>query len=113
MGRPLGKTPLARFGVGPAGKANPLSVGVVWMPDLNLGGQQEWWQAVLDLLPFPALLIEPGMGRIVFANSAAARLPKAALESCTIDSPASLAVNDAGEPLPPDQLPHRRAARGE
>ncbi|MEA2229123.1 MAG: hypothetical protein QOF04_2753 [Solirubrobacteraceae bacterium] len=70
----------------------------------------------LDLVPFPVLLIEPGTARVVFANRAADALmggafPKAAAASVYDEVYAVL--DGDGAPLPSEQHPGVRAARGE
>src|SRR5690349_19242881 len=75
---------------------------------LTVGDQLQWLEAVLDLLPYPFLLVEPGTGRVLFANRAAEDFP---LEPPGTE--AAYAVDRAGQRVAPDDLPHRRAARGE
>ncbi|MEA2286463.1 MAG: hypothetical protein QOJ21_2506 [Solirubrobacteraceae bacterium] len=73
-------------------------------------------EGTLDLLPFPALLIEPGSARVLFANRAAdelaggefPRAPEAeAYEALYV------LTDEAGAPIPRDRHPGVRAARGE
>lgn len=71
----------------------------------SLGDQQLWLEAVLDLLHFPALLVEPGSARVVFVNQAARAAP--------LEPPDGHLTDEAGRPVAPEQLPTRRAARGE
>jgi PAS domain S-box-containing protein len=73
-------------------------------------------EGTLDLLPFPALLIEPGSACVLFANRAADELaggqfPKAP----AADAYEELYVltDEEGAPLTADQHPGVRAARGE
>jgi PAS domain S-box-containing protein len=80
------------------------------------GLSREILEGTLDLLPFPALLIEPGSARVIFANRAADDLaggefPKAA----EADAYEELYVltDEAGVPIPRDEHPGVRAARGE
>jgi len=82
------------------------------MSGVGLGEQQDWLRAVLDLLPFPAQLIEPGTGRLLFANEAARHLP---LPSSHEDPPSEeiYLTDPGGARIPPDRWPDRRAARGE
>lgn len=80
------------------------------------GSSREFLEAALETVPTPILLIEPGTGRVIFANRAADRLaggdfPKGAeaeryheLYYCT---------DAAGKRIPNEEMPGVRAARGE
>lgn len=82
------------------------------MPGVHAEEPQEWLRSVLDLLPFPAQLIEPGTGRVAFVNRAGQALPLAPPDED--GGAAGVSVTDSkGVPIPPEQWPHRRAARGE
>lgn len=78
------------------------------MTEVIARDQQSWLEAVLNLLPMPALLIEPGSARILFANVSAASLPAGALAGEDAQ-----AEDERGDPIPPGQWPHQRAAAGE
>jgi hypothetical protein len=73
-------------------------------------------EPILDVLPSPKLLVEPGTGRVVYANPAAHRLAGGAfpLAGGTEEYPETYAVFDeSGRELPADEHPAVRAARGE
>ncbi|AFY46483.1 PAS domain S-box [Nostoc sp. PCC 7524] len=81
-----------------------------------LRNQQQWLEAVLNLMPRPLLLIEPGTARVTFANRAADELaggefPKGvpAAEYHT----AYYYTDAAGNRIPDEQMPGVRVARGE
>jgi PAS domain S-box-containing protein len=68
-----------------------------------------WLEPLLDLLPTPLLLIEPGTGRALHANHAANRLADGALPTGE-----DVEVFDRdGRRLAADELPVARVARGE
>ncbi|MFL5345253.1 MAG: ATP-binding protein [Hyalangium sp.] len=77
--------------------------------------QQRWLEAVLAALPSPLALVEPGTGHILFANRTAQELASGCLvypEARALHS--ELVFTDAeGKPLPHEELPAARAARGE
>ncbi len=82
------------------------------MPGIDPEQRLAWLYAVLNLLPSPAQLVEHGSGRIRFANGAARILLP--LEADSGREPARADATDAqGRRIPPEQWPHRRAARGE
>jgi PAS domain S-box-containing protein len=81
-----------------------------------LRNQQQWLEAVLNLMPRPLLLIEPGTARVTFANRAADELaggefPQGipAAEYHT----AYFCTDAAGNRIPDEQMPGVRVARGE
>ncbi|MEP6592080.1 MAG: ATP-binding protein [Acidobacteriota bacterium] len=82
----------------------------------DLRDQQKWLEAVLNLMPVPMLLIEPGTARVTFANRAADEMaggdfPKGtpAPEYHTV-----YACTDAeGTPIPNERMPGVRVAQGE
>ncbi|WP_163997151.1 ATP-binding protein [Pyxidicoccus caerfyrddinensis] len=82
----------------------------------NLARQQEWLEAVLDRLPTPTLLIDPGSGRFTFANRAAQQLAAGDFPP-DIDAAergrAFRITDEADRPLPPEDTPGARAVRGE
>lgn len=78
----------------------------------TLADPRAWLAGLLELLPFPALLVEPGSGRAVLASRAAVRARLAggpggqASDRC-------YATDAAGHRLPEDRWPRARAARGD
>jgi signal transduction histidine kinase len=78
--------------------------------------QQKWLEAVLDLMPTPVVMAEPGTGNLVFSNEAADRLNGQLIPK---DVPATrygetFHVTDLeGRRLTSDEIPSTRAARGE
>jgi PAS domain S-box-containing protein len=73
-------------------------------------------EGTLDVVPFPVLLVQPGTARVLFANRAADALmggpfPKASDANGYARTYA--VTNGDGVPLPNDQHPGVRAARGE
>jgi PAS domain S-box-containing protein len=92
----------------------------------RLEGETQRLSRLLDLLPIPVLLEEPGTGALRFANQAAIRLAKEAAGSAGTGSPAGpdapgaaappavLRFTDPeGNPLAEADAPGARAARGE
>lgn len=78
--------------------------------------QELWLRAVLDALPVGLLMVEPGSGRYLFANRQTERIFGNALISPAedLDYGQRLHVTDLqGQRIDSDQLPSRRAARGE
>jgi hypothetical protein len=81
-----------------------------------LRNQQKWLEDLLNLMPTPLLLIEPGTARVTFANKAAdevagGKFPKA---NSVADYQAFYYSTDAaGNPIPVEQAPGIRVARGE
>jgi PAS domain S-box-containing protein len=79
-------------------------------------GSVKLLEPVLDLLPTPAVLIEPGTARVVYANPAAQRITGGSLPLAggAAEYAQTYAVFDEqGNPIPPDRHPGVRAARGE
>ena len=77
---------------------------------------QDWLEAVLNLLPVGLLFVEPGTGRVVFANRTADTLAGGEVaRGLTIDDygDAYICFDDAGERVPPERTPSARVARGE
>ncbi|MFP2910228.1 ATP-binding protein [Pyxidicoccus sp. 3LFB2] len=78
--------------------------------------QQMWLEAVLDLMPMPVVMVDPGSGTLTFSNEAADRLhgqliPKHLAASEYADM---FHVTDMeGRRLSGDEMPTARAARGE
>src|SRR4051794_21928740 len=73
-------------------------------------------EPVLDLLPSPTLLIEPGTARVLYANAAAHRLAGGAfpIAGHVGDYESTYALfDDHDRSLPADEHPAVRAARGE
>ncbi len=78
----------------------------------TLRNQQRWLEALLNLLPVPMLLLEPQTGRVTFANRAANEL--AGGEFPAGDSGRNVnCIDEHGRPIPDDQMPSARLARGE
>ncbi|HEY9830456.1 MAG TPA: PAS domain S-box protein, partial [Stenomitos sp.] len=78
--------------------------------------QQSWLESVLNFLPSPLLLIEPGTARVTFANRAADEMAggefpknKPGEEYHTV----YYCTDAQGERIPDDQMPGVRVARGE
>lgn len=78
--------------------------------------QQSWLESVLNFLPSPLLLIEPGTARVTFANQAADEMAggefpknKPSEEYHTV----YYCTDAKGERIPDDQMPGVRVARGE
>ena len=73
-------------------------------------------EPILDVLPVPLILVEPGSARMIYANTAAHELAGGAL---TLDVPAEdypsayRLFDSSGRPLAIDEMPAVRAARGE
>ncbi|WNG50435.1 HAMP domain-containing histidine kinase [Archangium minus] len=70
--------------------------------------EQPGQERVLDFLAVPTLRVEEGTARVLFANAAARQFPFI-LEV----TGRSTLVNQEGSPLPSEQHPVKRAARGE
>jgi PAS domain S-box-containing protein len=82
----------------------------------RLRNQHHWLEAVLDLMPVPLLLIEPGTGRGLFANRAAQDMVGGSfpLGRSAEEYAAIYHSTDAdGQPLAADMRPVARVARGE
>jgi PAS domain S-box-containing protein len=82
-----------------------------------VGTEREWLERLLDHLPMPMAVVEPGTGTMLFVNRAAVRLvggtfPTGAPETRQ-ESPGFRATYPDGAPIPTDELPSLRAARGE
>lgn len=82
----------------------------------TLQNQQKWLESVLNFLPSPLLLIEPGTARVTFANQAADEMAggefpknKPGEEYHTV----YYCTDAQGERIPDDQMPGVRVARGE
>lgn len=78
--------------------------------------QQRWLESLLNLVPAPILLVEPGTARVQFANAAADAMaggtfPKA--ESEADYSQQYYCTDASGAPISDGQMPGVRAARGE
>jgi PAS domain S-box-containing protein len=81
-----------------------------------LHNQRRWLQEVLDLAPTPILFVEPGTGKITFANRAADELAGGSFPTGEVANRYGdqIAFSTAdGEPLTVDELPSMRLARGE
>ena len=77
--------------------------------------RREHLEAVLEQLPTPIVLIEPGSGLITFANRAADELAGGRFPRGTVDERMAgrPATDGAGRPLANVDLPSMRIARGE
>ncbi|MBF2006888.1 MAG: PAS domain S-box protein [Chlorogloeopsis fritschii C42_A2020_084] len=78
--------------------------------------QQKWLEDVLNLMPTPLLLIEPGTAQVTFANKAAnevagGKFPMA--DSATDYHTLYYSTDAEGNPIPDAQAPGIRVARGE
>ncbi|BAY10654.1 hybrid sensor histidine kinase/response regulator [Calothrix sp. NIES-2098] len=81
-----------------------------------LRNQQKWLEDVLNLMPRPLLFIEPGTARVTFANRAADELVGGEFPQGVPaeDYHKFYYCTDAnGLPIPNDQMPGVRVARGE
>ena len=73
-------------------------------------------EPILDVLPVPTILVEPGTARILYANAVAHRVAGGSL---TLGVPAEgyprayRLFHASGRPLAPDEMPAVRVARGE
>ena len=73
-------------------------------------------EPILDVLPIPLILVEPGTARMLYANAAAHRMAGGALTLgvAAEEYPSAYRLFDAsGRPLRTDEMPAVRAARGE
>ncbi|MUG93716.1 PAS domain S-box protein [Scytonema sp. UIC 10036] len=82
----------------------------------TLRNQQKWLEDLLNLMPMPMLLIEPGTAKVTFANIAAdkvagGKFPKA--ESLADYNTYYYATDAAGNPIPAEEAPGVRVARGD
>jgi signal transduction histidine kinase/CHASE3 domain sensor protein/ActR/RegA family two-component response regulator len=77
--------------------------------------QRKWLETVMNLLPMPMLLVNTHRSRVIFANRAAESLAGGSFPLATEEgaSPQSYATDLLGTPIPPDQMPLARVARGE
>ena len=81
-----------------------------------LSNQQKWLKEVLNLMPTPLLLIEPGTAKVTLANIAAdqvagGKFPKT--DSAEDYRSVYYSTDAAGNPIPHEQTPGIRVARGE
>lgn len=82
----------------------------------HLSNQQQWLESVLNLIPIAFVLMEPGTGRVLFANQAAHRMAGGWLPlGLFAEDYGSVYpfVDEEGNPIPIEQVPGVRAARGE
>ena len=73
-------------------------------------------EPILDVLPVPMIIVEPGTARLLYANAAAHRLAggELTLGVPAEDYPRAYRLYDtSGRALEPDEMPAVRAARGE
>lgn len=83
-------------------------IGQEGAPPPGADSRREWFEVVLDLMPSPLLLIEPGSARLTFANRAAHRMAGGAYDGARYRC-----TDGRGRTLPDDELPGVRAANGE
>lgn len=82
----------------------------------HLSNQQQWLETVLNLIPIAFVLMEPGTGRVHFANQATHRMAGGRLPlGLSAEDYGSVypLVDEEGSPIPIDRVPGMRAARGE
>jgi PAS domain S-box-containing protein len=82
----------------------------------HLANQQQWLESVLNLIPVAFLLMEPGTGRVLFANQAARRMAGGPIPlgvPAEGQGPVYRLTDEEDVPLSPDRTPGVRAARGE
>jgi PAS domain S-box-containing protein len=79
----------------------------------RLEAQQRWLETIFDRIPSPLLIVEAGTARVLFANAAANRLAGQSLVHLSLDANPPRLTNRDGDPLPLDEYPAVRAARGE
>jgi PAS domain S-box-containing protein len=82
----------------------------------RLREQHDWLEGVLNLMPVPLLLVEPGSARVLFANRAADELAGGSFPRGRPAEEYHLVYHctDAeGRRIPDDQMPGVRVARGE
>jgi PAS domain S-box-containing protein len=82
----------------------------------RLGEERRWLEALLEHMPTPLVLVQPGTGRVVFANGAAVQLVGSMLVRDEEEHAEALegTWSDAsGHVLIADELPPARVARGE
>ena len=82
----------------------------------DLEKQQQWLETILNLLPTPLLVIEPGTARVTFANKAADELAGGKFPTGVPgeEYDAVYICYDAeGNRIPNEQMPGVRVARGE
>ncbi|QLE56194.1 PAS domain S-box protein [Nostoc sp. TCL26-01] len=81
-----------------------------------LRNQQKWLEDVLNLMPRPLLFIEPGTARVTFANRAADELAGGEFPKGIPAEAYHTAyhfTDPEGNPIPNEQMPGVRVARGE
>lgn len=82
----------------------------------TLQHQQKWLEAVLNFLPTPLLLIEPGTARVTYANRAADEMAGGEFptdKSCEEYHTVYYCTDATGQRIPTEQMPGVRVARGE
>ena len=82
-------------------------IGQEESPPPGPDSRREWLEVVLDLMPSPLLLIEPGSARLMFANRAAHRMAGGAYDGADYRC-----TDGRGRTIPDDELPGVRAAHG-
>ncbi len=82
----------------------------------RLDNQQRWLEAILHLTPVPLLLVEPGSGRVTFANRSADAMAGGHFPRHTPvheNNPVYRLTDEWDSPVPNDETPVARAASGE
>ncbi|WP_339458915.1 ATP-binding protein [Nodularia spumigena] len=82
----------------------------------TIQNQQKWLEDVLNMMPMPLLFIEPGTGRVIFANRAVDDLAGGEFpKGIPVEEyhTAYYCTDMAGNRIPNDQIPGARIARGE
>ncbi len=82
--------------------------------EATLRSQQKWLEYLLNLMPTPLVLIEPGTAKVTFANHAANEIAGGDFPTCQFAEYGTYHyTNAAGSPLSYEQMPEVRVARGE
>lgn len=78
--------------------------------------QRRWFESILNLLPVPVIFLEPGTAKVTFSNAAADRMAggETAKQRPSEEYHLVYRITDEQDvPLPNEQVPGVRAARGE
>jgi signal transduction histidine kinase len=82
----------------------------------QLGNQQQWLEAVLNLLPVPLLFIEPATANVTFANVAAQEMAGGEIPrfvAANAEHTVHACTDDEGQRIADAEMPTVRVARGE